>query len=465
MPKAQPGFWRSVRDGIAGVPQDYTRLPIGRAITLLAVPMVLEMMMESLFNIVDVFWVARLGSDPVGSVALTESLLTPVFIVAMGLSLATTAFVARRIGENDAEGAANGAVQAIIIGLLVSLLSGAAGVVWASDLLRIMGATPAIVAAGRRFTSILLGGSASIVMLFLINAIFRGAGDAVIAMRVLCFANLINLALDPCLIFGLGPFPRLGVAGAAVATTIGRGCGVLYQLALLSGGTSRIVVRSRHVRLDWRVIARLLRISGNGMLQLLISMGSWMALVRMIAMFGGAALTAYVISIRIVIFFILPSWGMSNAAATLVGQNLGAGEPDRAEKSVWITSFYNAAFLGAIGVLFLVFAGPLTGFFSHDPDVAPLCVVSLRILAAGNICYAVGMVTIQAFNGAGDTFTPTVLHFFAYWVVQLPLAWIVGAHGAWGPKGVILAVPVAETVLAVASVAVFRRGKWKLVKI
>ena len=465
MPEPPVRFWVAVREALAGTHRDYTEGSIARAITLLAIPMVLEMVMESMFGITDMFWVSHLGKDAVATVALTESMLTLVFVVAMGLSLATTAFVARRIGEKDPEGAAIGAVQAMIIGIVVSIIWGVVGVLFAHRLLALMGATPEIIETGHRYTAILLGGTATILLLFLTNAIFRGAGDAVIAMRVLWVANVINIVLDPCFIFGIGPFPKLGVAGAAVATTIGRGCGVLYQLTILLSGEGRVVIRPAQLRVHAAVMWRILRVSFTGMLQFLLSMGSWVALVRMIALFGAAALAGYAIAIRIVIFVILPSWGMSNAAATLVGQNLGAGKPGRAESSVWRAGLYNMVFLGGVAVIFLIFAEPVVRLFTNDPAVLPIAVACLRIVSCGNVCYAYGMVMVQAFNGAGDTFTPMIINLFCYWLFQLPLAWTLSKHTWLGAKGVFLAIPIAESCIAAVSILVFRRGRWKRVQI
>ncbi len=423
--------------------------------------MVLEMAMESLFGVVDVFFVARLGHNAVSTVGLTESMLALVFGVALGLSLATTAMVARRIGEKDREGAAIAAVQAIGIGLVVSAVVGAIGVTLAPRLLALMGASQEIIATGSQYTSTLLGTSMVIFLIFLINAIFRGAGDAALAMRTLWLANGINLVLDPCLINGWGPFPRLGVEGAAVATTIGRGAGVAFQLYLLFGGRSRIKISLPQVRLDPAVMAVLLRVSVTGMVQFLVATASWMALVRIVAVFGSAAVAGYTIAIRMFVFVILPSWGMCNAAATLVGQNLGAGRPDRSEQAVYRTGFYNTAYLGTISLVFLGFAGPLAGFFTNEADVAAVAVTCLHTLAIGNICYAWGMVMVQAFNGAGDTRTPTLVNLGCYWLFQIPLAYTLAVRAGWGPQGVFTAVPAAEFALAFASLLLFRRGRWK----
>src|SRR5580693_1455803 len=368
----QTSLWASLMEAVRGSHRDYTAGSLNRAILLLAVPMVFEMVLVSLFAVVDVFWVGRLGANAVATVGLTESMLSLVFAVGMGLSLSTTAMVARRIGEKDPEGAAVAAVQAIALGVMVALAIGLPCGVLAPRLLRLMGASPELVAVGSGYTRICLGGSGAVLMLFLNNAIFRGAGDASIAMRLLWVSNIINLVLDPCLIFGIGPFPHLGVTGAATATLIGRSIGVLVQFWLLLRGTERIHILKRHLRLNFPVLWRLLRISLSGILQFAISNASWIGLVRIVSLFGGAAVAGYTVAIRIVIFFILPAWGLSNAAATLVGQNLGAGRPDRAEKAVWRTGLYNVAFLGTVGVIFILFAEPIVGLFISDPAVVPL---------------------------------------------------------------------------------------------
>lgn len=456
-----PRFWASVREAIRGSEQDFATGSINRAILLLAIPMVLEMAMESLFAVVDVFWVAHLGSNAVATVGLTESMIILVASVALGLSLSTTAMVARRIGEKDHEGAAVAAVQAIAIGLLVALAVGVIGVADGPALLRLMGAPPDMVRMGSSYTRIMLGGCATVVLIYLNNAIFRGAGNAAIAMRVLWLANLVNLILDPCLIFGLGPFPRLGVTGAATATTIGRGLGVVFQFVVLARGTDRIRIGLKQLRLNFEVMARLVRVSITGILQFLIAHTSWIGLVRIVAMFGAAAIASYTIAIRIVIFAILPSWGMSNAAATLVGQNLGAREPERAEKSVWKTGFYNMVFLGAVGLFFILFAEPVIHLFTTDPAIVPLAAACLRLLSYGNIFYAYGMVMVQAFNGAGDTVTPTIVNVFCYWLWEIPLAYWLAIHAGLQARGAFLSIPIAEGTLAIVSMILFRRGRWK----
>jgi putative MATE family efflux protein len=458
---AAPTFWSSIREALRGSHQDFTTGSLNRAILLLAIPMVLEMVLESLFAVVDVFWVGRLGADAVATVGLTESLLSLIFAIGLGLSLSTTAMVARRIGERDPAGAAVAGVQAIAIGLVVSAIVGIPCLFYGPDLLRLMGASPQIVAVGSGYARIALGGGGVIMLLFLNNAIFRGAGDAAIAMRLLWVSNIINLILDPCLIFGWGPFPKLGVTGAAVATFTGRSIGVLYQFYRLMRGTARIRILRQQIRLNLHVLVRLLRVSLTGILQFAIAHTSWIGLVRIVSIFGSVALAGYTIAIRILIFIILPSWGLSNAAATLVGQNLGAKQPERAQISVWRTGFYNMLFLGAIGVFFLFFATPAVRLFTHDPAVVRVAATCLRILSYGNIGYAYGMVMLQAFNGAGDTVTPTIVHFFGFWILEIPLAYFLAISMRLAANGVYISIVIAECAIAAAGILLFRRGKWK----
>jgi putative MATE family efflux protein len=461
----QPGLWPSIREALRGSHQDYTSGSLNRAILLLAIPMVLEMVLESLFAVVDVFFVGRLGADAVATVGLTESLLSLIFAIAIGLSMSTTAMVARRIGEKDPEDASVAGVQAVILGLSVSLVVGVPCFIFAPQLLQLMGANPDIVSIGSGYARIALGGSGAILMLFLNNAIFRGAGDAAIAMRLLWVSNIINLVLDPCLIFGLGPFPRMGVTGAALATFTGRSIGVLYQFYRLGKGTERLPSLARHLRVNLAVLWRLIRVSITGILQFAIAHTSWIGLVRIVSMFGAAALAGYTIAIRILIFVILPSWGLSNAAATLVGQNLGANKPDRAENSVWRTGFYNMVFLGAVGVVMILFAEPLVRLFTHDPDVVPLAATCLRVLSYGNIGYAYGMVMLQAFNGAGDTITPTWVNLFGFWFLEIPVAYWLAIPMDLRSKGVFFSIVIAECSIAAAGILLFRRGRWKQQKI
>ncbi len=461
----QHNLWASLVEAVRGSHQDYTTGSLNREIVLLAVPMVLEMVLESLFAVVDVFWVGRLGANAVATVGLTESMLTLVFSVAMGLSLSTTAMVARRIGEKDPEGAAVAGVQAIALGLFISLAIGVPCFLFAPNLLRMMGASPEIIATGSGYTRICLGGSFAVLLLFLNNAIFRGAGDAAIAMRLLWVSNIINLILDPCLIFGWGPFPRMGVTGAALATLTGRSIGVLYQFYRLMHGTERIPILRSQVRLSLDVLTRLIRVSLTGILQFAIAHTSWIGLVRIVSFFGSAALAGYTIAIRIVIFVILPSWGLSNAAATLVGQNLGAGHPDRAEKAVWRTGLYNVIFLGAVGVIFIFFSEPIVRLFTHDPAVVPLGAACLRIVSYGNLGYAYFMVMMQAFNGAGDTITPTIVNFFGFWLFEIPLAYWLALPLHMRSNGVFASIAIAESSMAVVSAILFKQGRWKKKKI
>jgi MATE family, multidrug efflux pump len=461
IPPPQASLWSSIREAIRGSHQDFTTGSLNRAILLLAIPMVLEMVLESLFAVVDVFWVGRLGADAVATVGITESLLSLVFAVGLGLSLSTTAMVARRIGEKDPEGAAVAGVQAIAIGLAVSLLMCLPCLFFAPNLLHLMGASPQIIAVGSGYARIALGGGGAILMLFLNNAIFRGAGDAAIAMRLLWVSNIINLILDPCLIFGVGPFPKLGVTGAALATFTGRSIGVLYQFYRLLRGTERIRIFRRQIHINLRVLLRLLRVSLTGILQFAIAHTSWIGLVRIVSIFGAAALAGYTIAIRIVVFIILPSWGLSNAAATLVGQNLGAKQPERAETSVWRTGVYNMLFLGVVGIFSVLFAEPVVRLFTHDPLVVPLAASCLRIISYGNIGYAYGMVMLQAFNGAGDTVTPTIVNFFGFWLLEIPLAYFLAITAGMRANGVYVSIVVAEAFIAGASIILFKRGRWK----
>lgn len=455
-------WWAVIRDAVRGVPHDYTAGSLNRAIVLLAIPMVLEMAMESIFAVVDVFWVSHLGPDAVATVGLTESMLTLVYTAAMGLSIGVAAVVARRIGEKRPEAAAEAAVQGIAIGLVLAAVVAALGITLAPRLLTLMGATPAVTALGVGYTRTMLGGSATVLLLFLINAIFRGAGDAAIAMRVLWLANAINIVLGPCLIFGLGPFPQLGVTGAAVATTIGRGTGVLYQLYRLSRGDARVSVRQTHLALRPGVMTHLLRLSGSGTFQVLVGTASYIGLVRIISTFGSAAVAGYTIAIRLVIFCLLPSWGLSNAAATLVGQSLGARNPDRAEKAVWIAGRYNMIVLGIVGLVFVVLAGPIVRLFTQDPGAAPIAALALRTMSYGFVFYALGMVLTQAFNGAGDTWTPTWINLGCFWLWEIPLAYVLARVLDLGPFGAFLAILLGYSSLGLVSVVLFRRGRWKL---
>jgi putative MATE family efflux protein len=456
-------LWTIVRESVRGeVHHDFTVGPIGRAVLLLAIPMVLEVVLESVFAVADIFWVSRLGADAVASVGLTESLLTVVYALAMGLGIGATAVVARRIGEKNPEAAARAAVQALLLALIVSVALGTAGALLAPRLLALMGGSPSVIATGRGYATIMLGGEAAIIVLFVANAIFRGAGDAAIAMRVLWLANLINIVLGPLLIFGPGPFPALGVTGAAIATTTGRGIGAIYALIRLFRRSSRIPVGRRHLALDLGVMRQILSLSGSATLQNLIGMASWIGLVRILAGFGSEALAGYTIAVRLIVFALLPSWGLSNAAATMVGQSLGARKPERAERAVWQAGGYNARFLVVVGILFFLAAPVLLRAFTDDPAVTRFAVHCLRIVVLGYPLYAYGMVLTQSFNGAGDTWTPTWLNLLCFWIFEIPLAWGLAELPGLGPYGVFWAITAAFSLLALTSALIFRRGRWKL---
>jgi len=457
--------WALLKEALSGTHHDFTEGSLSRGIALLAIPTILELGMESTFGLVDAFWVAKLGADAIAAVGLTESLIILIFSVGMGLSMAATATVARRIGEKDAEGAALAAVQAIVCGLSIAIGAGIIGALFAPQLLGLMHATPGVIATGSGYARLILGGNAAIILLFLINGIFRGSGDATTAMRTLWLANLINLALDPCLIYGWWFFPKLGVTGAAVATTIGRSLGVAYQLVMLTSGRGRVAVARRHARIDWPVLKRLARLSLTNAIQYFIGFASWVTLARINASFGSAAVAGYTVSIRIIMFALMPSWGICSAAATLVGQNLGAKLPDRSERAVWIAGGYNMAFLTAVGILFYSFAGSIVGRFTADPAVLAVGTTCLRVVSLGYPFYAWGMVMEQAFNGAGDSRTPTWMNLFCYWMFQLPLAWWLALRNGVGPEGVYVAICGAESLLAVVAVLWFRRGNWKKVQV
>ena len=454
-------YWSLFLEAVRGSDRDYTVGPVGPSLVMLSVPMVLEMAMESLFAVVDVFFVSRVSADAVATVGVTESMLTIVYTVALGLGIGATAVVARRIGEKDDEGAAQAAAQSIALGIIVSVAVGLVATAYAEPLMRAMGATPSMIASSLGYTQVMFAGNATVTLLFLINAIFRGAGDPAIAMRMLWVSNAINIVLDPILIFGLGPVPAMGVTGAAIATNIGRGTAVVTQLWMLSSGRSRIHLRRRHVELVPAVMWNVCRLSGSGFLQVLIDTSSYIGLVRVIATFGSDVLAGYTIGIRTVIFAILPAWGLSNAAATMVGQALGAGKPDRAEQSVWTAGKYNAIVLGAVGLLFFFFAPQIAMFYTSDPRVLPYAVSCLRIVSTGFVFFAYGLVFTQSFNGAGDTWTPTWINLGCFWLFQIPLAWLLAIRLEMGPDGVFIAMTAAFSLLAVVSGVIFRRGWWK----
>jgi len=452
-------FFQSLSDK----PRDYTRGPINTAVILLAIPMMLEMFMESVFVIVDMFWVAKLGADAIAAVGLTEAVITVVYAVAIGLSMATTAMVARRVGEQDKHGAGLAAAQSLWLGLLVSVVVGVIGLMFAKDILLLMGATEAAVEIGADYTMVMLGGSVSILYIFLLNAIFRGAGDATIAMRSLWLANGINLILDPILIFGWGPVPEMGVMGAAVATTIGRTIGVLYQLNQLFGISGKIRVRIAHLKPHLVVTKRLARLSAGGIGQFIIAVSSWIFLMRIVSPYGSEAIAGYTIAVRIIHFTFLPAWGLGNAAATLVGQNLGAQKPERADQSIWQAARFNFVTLLLVAIVLIAFAEPVIGVFTQERAIIVFGVDALRFFCYGYPLMAIGMVALQSLNGAGDTDTPTLINFVAFWLLQIPLAWYLESVYGLGPRGVFWAILIAESVFAVMSIWVIKRGRWKKV--
>lgn len=483
--------WSLLREALAGSERDFARAPLSQAIPLLAIPMVFEMAMEAVFAVVDVFFVSRLGPDAIATVGLTESLITLVYALGIGIAMPVTAMVARRVGEGDPRSAARVAGQALLLGLGLGLVLGLPAPFIAGDLLALMGAEPSVVEQGRGYAAVALGTNVVIMLLFLLNAVFRGAGDAAHAMRTLWIANGINIVLDPCLIFGLGPFPELGVTGAAVATTIGRGVGVLYQLYVLLGppaatgrqagsdlppkggaGPAECSAGGQRLRLDIdalrpapRIMANLVRLSVGGVGQYLIGTASWIVLVRILAGFGSEVVAGYTVAIRVVVFALLPSWGFANATSTLVGQSLGAGDPARAERAVLYSGLYNMAFLGCLSVVLIAWPEPLIGLLTDDPAVLAHGARGLRIISCGYVFYAWEMVLLNAFNGAGDTRTPSLVNIVAFWVVELPLGWLLAHALGWGPDGVFVAIAFAYSLAAVLAFLAFRRGRWKLVKV
>lgn len=460
-PPAPGSLWRDIRDAVRGAEHDYTRGPIGRAIFLLAVPMVLEMSMESIFAVVDAFFVGRLGPAAVATIGLTESLMVVIYTVAMGLSIGVTATVARRIGEKDADGAARSTVQGLLLGLLLSAILALVGAVFAPELLGLMGADREVLAVGTGFARISLGCNSAIFLLFLINAAFRGAGDAAVAMRVLMLGNAINIVLDPLLIFGIGPFPELGIDGAAWATAIGRAIGFAWALRHLGTGDGNLHVRREHLQMEPATMVQIATLSGWGTVQVALGSMSWIALVRLMSTFGSNVVAGYTIAIRVLLFALMPAYGVGAAASTMVGQALGARNPDRAERAVWVAARLNMLVLGLTGVAFWFCAPTIVGWFSDVATVRDVGITGLRTMSLGFPLYALGMVLEQSFNGAGDTRTPTFMNVFAFWVVQLPLAWWLSQHTALAQRGVFAAVPIAYTALAIVSAFFFRRGAWK----
>jgi len=457
---ASGSLFQLVRESLAGVEYDYTKVPIKRAILLLAIPMVLEMVMESLFAICDVFFVARLGPAAVATVGLTESLLMLFYALAFGLSVATTAMVSRRIGEKNRTGAVVAAAQAILIALFVALGLGVPAAFFAPELLNLMGAEQEVIRGGSVFATISLASSVVVLQLFLMSAIFRGSGDPAISMRALWLANGANIVLDPCFIFGLGPFPEMGVTGAAVATTIGRTLGVIYLVWALFGRRGRLKLRLEDLRIVREVLKRLIRVSGGAIAQNLVETASWILLVRVIASFGSVAVAGYTVAMRVTMFALLPSWGLASAAATLVGQNLGAKRPARARHAVRICGVANTAFLLVLAAILIILDEQVVGVFANEPEVIQIGADCLRIVAYGYPFYAWEMVLIQAFNGAGDTMTPTWINLGCFWFFKIPTAWLLSHYTPLGVNGVFIAVALAYSVSTVVALLVFRRGRW-----
>lgn len=458
-------FFKAFFAAVKGKEKNFTSGSINRAIFMLSIPMILEMVMESLFAVVDIYFVGKVSVNAIATVALTESVIMIVYAISIGLSMAATAMVARRVGENKKEEASVAAVQAIIMTVSISMVFSLVGIFFPRQILELMGGEADLVNEGYRYTMIMLAGNLTIMMIFLINAIFRGAGDASIAMRVLWLSNGLNIILDPILIFGLGPIPAFGVEGAAIATTIGRGTGVIYQLIKLSGPDSIVRVAWRHLRVNAEIIWRLTKIAAGGIGQYMIGTLSWLFLVRISAIFGAEVLAGYAVAFRIIMFTILPSWGLSNAAATLVGQNLGAGQPERAEKSVWKCAFYNMVFLGVISLIFGIWAEWFVSIFTSEPEVVKYGALALRYICFGYIFFAYGMVIGQAFNGAGDTRTPTIINFFCFWMFEVPLAYFLAITLGFGPQGIFSAIAIAVVLLAVVCIVVFKQGRWKTINV
>jgi len=450
---------------LRGTESNFTSGSINRALFLLSVPMILEMVMESLFAVVDVFFVARIGTEAVATVGLTESVLTVVYSLAIGMSTAATALVARRIGENNNRGAGQAVGQVILVSLVASVLLGLPGFLFAEDVLRLMGGSEQLIANGSGFTRMIFASSPAIMLLYTLSGCLRGAGMASIAMRSLWLANGVNIVLCPVLIFGWGPFPELGVMGSAVATTTGRSLGVLYQLIAFARQSGIVQVKTTDMTPDVPIIRNLLGLAAGGTAQFLIGSASWVFLTRLVSTFGSDAVAGYTIAIRILIFTILPSWGLANAAATLVGQNLGAGQPERAETSAWRAAVGNMVFLIVVGIGFYIFAAEIVGIFNNQVSVVTVAVQCLRIFCLGYVAFAYGMVLTQALNGAGDTRTPTIINIICFWMIEIPLAYFLAQRLGWGPEGVFWAVAISETLLAVLAIIVFRRGRWKTITV
>lgn len=454
--------YSDIREAIIGTEQDFTSGSLSRAIFLLSVPMVLEMIMESIFAVVDIYFVSKLGVEAIATVGITESLITIIYAIAVGLSTAATAMVSRRIGEKNKEGASAAAFQAILLGAIISVVIAVPGVLLSSKLLHWMGATGENFRSLSVYTAVMIGGNISIMLLFIINAVFRSSGDAALSMRMLWIANIINLILDPCLIFGIGPFPEMGIMGAAIATTTGRGLTVIYQLYVLFNGKKRVKLRRSDIRMDLSMMKSLIKLSLGGIGQSLIATSSWIGLVRIISMFGSEVIAGYTIAIRVIIFALLPSWGVSNAAATLVGQNLGAKQPDRAERSAWATAKINLLMLCSIGIVLVLFPDTFIRMFTDEASVIDSGANALRIISYGFLAYGFGMVMVNSFNGAGDTMLPTKLNLLCFWIIEIPLAYALAIPFGLNENGVFYSILIAETIMTILAVILFKQGKWKM---
>ncbi|MEC3908457.1 MATE family efflux transporter [Tamlana sp. 2201CG12-4] len=458
-------FIQYFKTAVTGKEQDFTSGSIRKAVFMLAIPMILEMLMESIFALVDILYVSKVSVNAVATIGLTESVVTLVYAVAIGLSMAATAVVARRVGEQDLKGASNAAVQVIFLGIFVAAVISVIGIIYPKEILGLMGGEPDLIEEGYGYTQVLLGGNLTIMLLFLINAIFRGAGDASVAMWTLVLSNGLNIILDPMFIFGFGPIPAFGVQGAAIATTIGRGTAVLFQLGILFWGYSKIKIAVKDLVFQAGVMLNLIKVSLGGIGQFLIGTSSWVFLMRIMSEFGSEVLAGYTIAIRVMMFTLMPAWGMSNAAATLVGQNLGAQKPERAEESVWKTGKYSSVFMGLVSIVYLLFAPQIIVLFNATPDVVKYGSLCLRVIAAGYIFYGYGMVVINAFNGAGDTKTPTYINFVCFWLLQLPFAYVMAITLDFGPLGVFWAITLAEIIIALVAIVWFKKGNWKQVEV
>ena len=459
-------IFRLIKEAISGTEQNFTEGSLNRAIFLLAIPMIVEMGMESIFAIVDIFFVSMLkDSNAVAAIGYTESVLSILYSLAMGLGMGATAIVARRVGEHDKAGASVAAMQAIYLALFVAFVISMIGIFYYKEILTLMGASQQVIDSSSSYALWMFAGNYTVTLLFLINAVFRGAGNAAIAMKALLLSNTLNMLLDPLFIFGLGPVPAMGVEGAAIATNIGRGIGVIFQVYCLLKGKSIITINWNQLAIKAKIITNVIKVSVGSILQFIIGSASWIFLMKLMSNFGDEAVAGYTIAIRVFIFTLLPSWGLANAGATLVGQNLGAQQPERAEKSVWRAAYYNAFFMAFVMIVFLTMAPSIIGIFSDQEQVLYYGIQALRYVSLGYIFYGYGMVMAQALNGAGDTYTPTILNIFGFWVFQIPFAYLVAMQLGWGPKGIFIAISLAESLMAIAAIIIFRRGKWKTVKI